>query len=399
MRVHVRAQTTRPPRPRRRGREPSPKTSATDSRSGRGASRRAGSTTRSVRRSSTRSRGCRGTRSRGPRSAFSPGARPELRALGASTACRRRDGVRQRREAGPRPRRRSPGAGRSTWPSSTCRRKPSPRRPRARSPHPGVDRRDGRGHVRRGPRSRALRERPREGRALVLFLGSNIGNFEPEDAADFLHAVRAALRPGDRLLLGADLRKNDADVVVAYDDPLGVTAAFNRNLLVRMNRELGADFDLAAWDHRALWNAEADRVEMHLVSRRPQHVSIPAAGVSARFHAGESIFTEASYKYPLDVLVASLGAVGFVPPESVGRSGVALRAPRSSRPPRGLRRFVRPAPRRESQSLRYRARGARKAHEGLQGVHVSRLQPPVGGGVHVERRARGCSPSRRAGSS
>ena len=124
--------------------------------------------------------------------------------------------------------------------------------------------------------------------------------------------MRASLRPGDRLLLGADLRKSDPAVVVAYDDPLGVTAAFNRNLLVRMNRELGADFDLAAWDHRAVWNADANRIEMHLVSRREQHVSIPAAGVSTRFHAGEVIFTEASYKYPLDVLVASLGAVGFV---------------------------------------------------------------------------------------
>jgi dimethylhistidine N-methyltransferase len=160
--------------------------------------------------------------------------------------------------------------------------------------------------------ARALEGRDRDGRALVLFLGSNLGNFEPEDAADFLHAVRAALRPGDRLLLGAELRTGDPSVVVAYDDPLGVTAAFNRNLLVRMNRELGADFDLAAWDHRAVWNAGANRVEMHLVSRREQHVSIPAAGVSTRVHAGEAIFTEASYKYPLDVLVASLGAVGFV---------------------------------------------------------------------------------------
>lgn len=159
---------------------------------------------------------------------------------------------------------------------------------------------------------RALSGRPREGRALVLFLGSNLGNFEPEDAADFLHAVRGSLRPGDRLLLGADLRKSDPAAVAAYDDPLGVTAAFNRNLLVRMNRELGADFDLAAWGHRAVWNADANRIEMHLVSLREQHVSIPAAGVSTRFHANEAIFTEASYKYPLDVLVASLGAVGFV---------------------------------------------------------------------------------------
>ena len=157
----------------------------------------------------------------------------------------------------------------------------------------------------------ALTERPREGRALVLFLGSNLGNFEPEDAADLLHAVRAALRPGDRLLLGADLRKDDAGVLAAYDDPLGVTAAFDLNLLARMNRELGADFDLGAWAHRAVWNAGENRVEMHLVSLRDQHVSIPAADVSTRIHAGETIFTEASYKYPLDVLVASLGAVGF----------------------------------------------------------------------------------------
>jgi dimethylhistidine N-methyltransferase len=158
---------------------------------------------------------------------------------------------------------------------------------------------------------RALAGRPREGRALVLFLGSNLGNFEPGDAAEFLHAVRSELRPGDRLLLGADLRKPDASAVVAYDDPLGVTACFNRNVLQRMNRELGADFDLSAWRHSAVWNGDANRIEMYLVSTREQHVSIPAAGVSTRFHAGEAIFTEASYKYPLDVLVASLGAVGF----------------------------------------------------------------------------------------
>src|SRR4029453_9662432 len=96
--------------------------------------------------------------------------------------------------------------------------------------------------------------RHHRGRALVLFLGSNIGNFEPPGAAEFLRTIHRALRPDDALLIGADLLKPERDLLLAYDDPLGVTAAFNRNLLVRVNRELGADFDLGGFTHRPVWN-------------------------------------------------------------------------------------------------------------------------------------------------
>src|ERR1700704_1815239 len=107
-------------------------------------------------------------------------------------------------------------------------------------------------------------------RTLVLFLGSNIGNFDRPGADEFLGRIRAALEPGDDLLLGADLVKPESELLLAYDDPLGVTAAFNRNLLVRINRELGGNFDVDAFGHRAVWNRRESRVEMHLVSRRGQ---------------------------------------------------------------------------------------------------------------------------------
>src|SRR6185503_11304351 len=143
-----------------------------------------------------------------------------------------------------------------------------------------------------------LREVARTGvRTLVLFLGSNIGNFDRPGADEFLRAIRAALDPGDHLLLGTDLVKPDCELQLAYDDPLGVTAAFNKNLLVRINRELGGNFDLDHFDHRAIWNRAENRVEMHLVSRRAQRVVIPRAGCDVSFDAGESIWTESSYKY------------------------------------------------------------------------------------------------------
>jgi L-histidine N-alpha-methyltransferase len=131
---------------------------------------------------------------------------------------------------------------------------------------------------------------------LALFLGSNIGNFDPPDAVRFLLLVRATLARGDSLLIGVDLVKPPEVLKAAYDDPLGVTAAFNKNLLVRLNRELGADFDLAAFAHRATWNAGESRVEMHLVSLRDQVVRIPGADPVA-FPAGETIWTESSYKF------------------------------------------------------------------------------------------------------
>ena len=146
---------------------------------------------------------------------------------------------------------------------------------------------------------------------LVLFLGSNIGNFDPPAAHDFLSQIRASLRPGDGLLLGADLVKPEDELVLAYDDPLGVTAAFNKNLLVRMNRELLADFDLSAFDHRAVWNSAESRVEMHLVSRRAQRVRIPRADCAIDFSAGEFIWTENSYKYRPEEIVEKAARAGF----------------------------------------------------------------------------------------
>ncbi|WP_438015054.1 L-histidine N(alpha)-methyltransferase [Sorangium sp. So ce315] len=149
------------------------------------------------------------------------------------------------------------------------------------------------------------------GAVLVLFLGSNIGNLDPEAAAAFLRALRASLRPGDGLLLGADLVKPAADLVLAYDDPLGVTAAFNKNLLARINRELGGTFDLRSFDHRAAWNAQRARIEMHLVSRKRQAVRVGALGLDVAFEEGESIWTESSYKYEPDGVVRMGERAGF----------------------------------------------------------------------------------------
>ena len=146
---------------------------------------------------------------------------------------------------------------------------------------------------------------------LVLFLGSNLGNFDPPAAHDFLSGIRASLRPGDGLLIGADLVKPERDLLLAYDDPLGITAAFNKNLLVRMNSELLASFELRRFDHRAVWNAQESRVEMHLVSRSDQEVSIERAGISVRFTAGEPIWTESSYKNLPEEVVQRGRLAGF----------------------------------------------------------------------------------------
>ena len=123
---------------------------------------------------------------------------------------------------------------------------------------------------------------------LVLFLGSNIGNFDPPADREFLSRLRQLLRPGDALLLGSDLVKPERDLLAAYDDPLGVTAAFNFNLLRRINDELGGTFDLSGYSHRAVWNETAGRVEAYLVSRRRQEVRIAAAGVALTLEAGEA---------------------------------------------------------------------------------------------------------------
>jgi dimethylhistidine N-methyltransferase len=147
-------------------------------------------------------------------------------------------------------------------------------------------------------------------RRLALFLGSNIGNFEPDEARSTLRALRAVLEPGDSFLLGADLKKDAAVLERAYDDPTGVTAAFNRNLLGRINRELGGRFDLDAFRHRAFYSAERSRVEIQLVSTKRQDVSIDALGLVAHFEEGEPIHTESAYKFDhasIDQLARSTG--------------------------------------------------------------------------------------------
>ncbi len=153
--------------------------------------------------------------------------------------------------------------------------------------------------------------RPAAGRSLMLFLGSNIGNFDPPAASALLLQIRASLRPGDGFLIGADLLKPEAQLLLAYDDPLQVTAAFNRNLLVRINRELDANFDLNAFTHRAVWNRDESRVEMHLVSTRAQRAVVRAAQLELELEEGESIWTESSYKYEPKTLIRQLQAAGF----------------------------------------------------------------------------------------
>ncbi|HEX4440132.1 MAG TPA: L-histidine N(alpha)-methyltransferase [Thermoanaerobaculia bacterium] len=157
----------------------------------------------------------------------------------------------------------------------------------------------------------AAAQRPAAGTMLVLFLGSNIGNFDRPASDEFLREIRAALRPDDALLLGTDLVKPEEDLLLAYDDPLGVTAAFNKNLLARINTELLADFDLGAFAHRAVWNAKESRVEMHLESRRAQTVRIPRAEIEVRFAAGERIWTESSYKYSREQVAVMGDSAGF----------------------------------------------------------------------------------------
>lgn len=148
-------------------------------------------------------------------------------------------------------------------------------------------------------------------RLLVLFLGSTIGNFARPEAVAFLRAVRARLVAGDALLLGADLEQRPARLIPAYDDPAGITAAFDRNVLVRLNREAGADFDPAAFVHEARWNADEHRVEMHLRAIAPQTVTVGALGRAIRFAAGETLWTESSHKFDADGVRAMAEAAGF----------------------------------------------------------------------------------------
>ncbi len=147
---------------------------------------------------------------------------------------------------------------------------------------------------------------------LVLFLGSSIGNFDRDAGDDFLRKVRATLRPGDGLLLSTDLVKSIPRTLLAYDDPAGATAAFNLNLLARLNRELDADFNLMQFRHEARWNAGERRVEMHLRSLCDQTVQVRHAGFCVRFKRGETIWTESSHKYEAREIPVSAERLGFL---------------------------------------------------------------------------------------
>ena len=144
-----------------------------------------------------------------------------------------------------------------------------------------------------------------------FFPGSTLGNFEPHEASAFLHSARQILGPGALMLIGVDLEKSDRVLHAAYNDAAGVTARFNLNLLTRIDRELGGDFDLAAFTHRAVYNRERHRIEMHLVSRKAQTVRI--LGKSVSFRAGESIHTENSYKYSLERFNTLAKSTGWTP--------------------------------------------------------------------------------------
>lgn len=154
-----------------------------------------------------------------------------------------------------------------------------------------------------------LGKKPRR-RTLALFLGSNISNFDPDEALRFLQALRSVLNKGDALLLGADLKKDRAVLEAAYNDALGVTSAFNLNVLARINRELGSTFDLHAFRHRAFFNEAAGRIEIYIESLFKQTVRIAKLDLEVQFDAGELIHTENSYKYDragMDKLAAATG--------------------------------------------------------------------------------------------
>jgi len=152
----------------------------------------------------------------------------------------------------------------------------------------------------------------REGQhLLVLFLGSTIGNFDRMAGLKFLNQVRRILEPGDSLLLGTDLEKPPHQLIAAYDDELGVTAAFNLNLLARINQELGANFDLGHFKHVAKINSHSRSVEMHLRSTCRQTVDIPASGIAVNFQEAETIWTESSHKYSTQDVIEMARSAGF----------------------------------------------------------------------------------------
>ena len=155
-----------------------------------------------------------------------------------------------------------------------------------------------------------LGKKPRA-RTLALFLGSNISNFDPDEALRFLRAMRSVLQKGDALLLGADLKKDPAILDAAYNDALGVTSAFNLNVLARINRELGGTFDLRAFKHRAFYNQSEGRVEIYIESLADQRVRIEKLDLEIEFAAGELIHTENSYKYDKANIAHLAVATGF----------------------------------------------------------------------------------------
>jgi len=156
----------------------------------------------------------------------------------------------------------------------------------------------------------AARRHPGE-HLLVLFLGSTIGNFDRPAGEEFLREVRRILQPGDALLLATDLEKPLTQLNPAYDDPVGVTAAFNLNLLARINRELDGDFNLASFRHEVRWDTQERRIEMHLRSTCRQTATIRKAGSTVRFAEGETIWTESSHKYQTEEVVEMAGRTGY----------------------------------------------------------------------------------------
>jgi L-histidine Nalpha-methyltransferase len=168
-------------------------------------------------------------------------------------------------------------------------------------------------------------------RRLIAFLGGTIGNLLPEERAVFLGQIRAGMAPHDALLLGTDLVKDPAVIVRAYDDAAGVTAEFNRNVLRVLNSGLGADFDLDAFEHVALWNGEAEWVEMRLRALAGQRVSLPAIGLTVTFAPGEELRTEISAKFRREGVAAELAAAGLRMArwwtDAQGRFGLSLSVP------------------------------------------------------------------------
>jgi L-histidine N-alpha-methyltransferase len=162
-----------------------------------------------------------------------------------------------------------------------------------------------------GDFTRHLIHIPAGGKRMLAFLGGTVGNLLPAERAAFLYSARTALRPGEQLLLGVGLVIDPAVMVAAYDDATGVTAEFNRNVLRVLNRELGADFDLAAFDHVALWNADREWIEMRLRARRRMNVHVAELGLRVPFAESEEMCTETSAKFRPDVVRAELIAAGF----------------------------------------------------------------------------------------